>query len=258
MIRILLASSAIALSACAVGLRATPAAPPPIGLGPQPTGLAGYLDKAALQGRIILAPPPAPGSAHDRADHALYDETRALEGSARWRMAIQDNDLWRGGALKRYACALGKDLSQAATPATTRLLQRIELDGRTVGTPPKDFWGRQRPALGNDKPVCIPREDWMRTNASYPSGHALTAWAWALVLTEIAPGQADALLKVGRESGESRAICGVHFVSDVEAGRTLGAAMVARQHAEPAFQADLVAAKTEISAATAKPAGCGG
>ena len=257
MIRILLASSAIALSACAVGVRVTPSEAANAA-APQPTTLAGYLAKGTLSGQTILAPPPAPGSAHDAADHALYDETRALEGSARWRMAIQDNDLWRGGALKRYACALGKDLSETATPATARLLHRIELDGRTVGTPHKDFWGRRRPALGNDKPVCVPREDWMRTNASYPSGHAMTAWAWALVLTEIAPGQADALLQVGRESGESRMICGVHFLSDVEAGRTLGAAMTARLHAEPAFQADLAAAKAEIAAASTKPVGCGG
>lgn len=254
MIRFLLASSATLLSACAVGLRTTPA---PVVAAPRPTSLNGYLDAAALDGRTILSPPPAPGSPHDRADHALYDQTRALEGRARWRMAIQDNDLWLGGALKRYACALGKDLSETATPATARLLHRIELDGRTVGTPPKDFFNRQRPALGNDKPVCVPREDWMRTNASYPSGHAMTAWAWALVLTEIAPERADALLKVGRESGESRMICGVHFLSDVEAGRTLGSAMTARLHAEPAFQSDLAASKAEIAATTAKPEGCG-
>jgi acid phosphatase (class A) len=257
MIRILLATSAIALSACAVGVRSTPSAAASAA-APHPTTLAGYLAKGALSGQTILAPPPAPGSAHDAADHALYDETRALEGSARWQQAIQDNDLWRGGALKRYACALGMDLSEPVSPATAKLLHRIELDGRTVGTPPKDFWARQRPALGNNKPVCVPREDWMRTNASYPSGHALTAWAWALVLAEIAPNRADALLQVGRESGESRMICGVHFLSDVEAGRTLGAAMTARLHAEPAFLADLNAAKVELAAARSKPAGCEG
>jgi acid phosphatase (class A) len=137
------------------------------------------------------------------------------------------------------------------------MLHRIELDVRTVGTPAKDAYGRVRPAIGNDKPICVPREDWMKTNASYPSGHSMTAWSWALILTELAPTRADALLTVGRESGESRAVCGVHYISDVEAGRTLGAAMVARLHADPGFMADLAKAKREIAAATEQPQGCG-
>ena len=59
--------------------------------------------------------------------------------------------------------------------------RRVELDVRDVGTPPKDHFARRRPALGNDKPICVPRETWMETNASYPSGHAMVAWTWALI-----------------------------------------------------------------------------
>ena len=51
-------------------------------------------------------------------------------------------------------------------------------------------------------------------------------------------------------------ICGVHYPSDIEAGRTLGSAMVARLHADPAFTADMAAAKRELAAARAKPTGC--
>jgi acid phosphatase (class A) len=42
-------------------------------------------------------------------------------------------------------------------------------------------------------------------------------------------------------------ICGVHYQSDVEAGRMLGASMVAAEHADPAFRADLAAAKAELA-----------
>ena len=97
----------------------------------------------------------------------------------------------------------------------------------------------------------------MKTNASYPSGHSMVAWSWGLILAELAPSKADSVLSLGRESGESRVICGVHFISDVEAGRTLGSAMVARLHAEPAFEADLAKAKRELARAKAKPTGCG-
>lgn len=224
---------------------------------PVPPAAKGYFAANPLNGAAILGPPPAADSPHGKADRALYDETRKLKDTPRWRTAIQDNDLWGGGAVKRFSCALGREISDAETPALSRLMHRIEGDARTVGTPPKDHYGRVRPALGNDKPVCVPREDWMRTNASYPSGHSMVAWAWALVLTELAPERADAVLTLGREAGESRMICGVHYISDVEAGRTLGAAMLARLRSEPAFHADLDAARAEMTRPGKTPSGCG-
>lgn len=253
--RPLMTTAALAvLSACASGSPASP--PQDASMGPPPTDLAGYFRTNPLDGKAILGPPPTPDSAHGKADRALFDETRALEGTARWKTAIQDNDLWGGGALKRFSCAAGVDINERQTPATLKMLHRIELDVRTVGTPAKDAYGRPRPLIGNDAPLCVKREDWMKTNSSYPSGHSMTAWSWALILAEAVPAKADALLMVGREGGESRVICGVHFKSDVEAGRTLGSAMVARLHADPAFIADLAKAKREMAAATAKPEGC--
>ena len=252
------ACAVAALASCAAAPATAPpvAAPAPVVIPSAPGGqTSGYLAASALNGKDILPGPPAPGTPYDVADRANYDATRALEGTERWKLAQQDNDLWEGGALKRYACAIGKEISARSTPAAWRLLHKIELDVRTVGTPPKDHFNRTRPATGNDKPLCVPRADWMRTNASYPSGHSMVAWAWALVLTEAAPERADALLRLGQESGESRVICGVHFTTDVEAGRTLGAGMVARLHAEPAFNADLAEMKREL--ASAPPAqGC--
>jgi acid phosphatase (class A) len=133
----------------------------------------------------------------------------------------------------------------------------VELDVRTVGTPPKDHYNRTRPLIGNDLPVCVPREDWMKTNASYPSGHSMTGWAWALILGELEPGKVGPLMQAGDAIGESRIICGVHYRSDVEAGRKLGAAMVARLHSDPAFLSDLAAARAELKRVhTAAPLNC--
>jgi len=230
-------------------LGAAPAHRPPVYpplAGPTPAKLAGYLAAGDLDGQAVIGPPPAPDSPRGKADRAIYLETRGLAGSARWTQAAKDNDLWNGGALERYACALGAPIDATALPKTYRLLRRIEIDTRTVGTPPKDHFNRIRPLIGDDRPVCIKREGWMSTNASYPSGHAMAGWAWGLVLGELAPAKASALLEAGREIGDSRVICGVHYPSDVEAGRMLGAAMVAREHANAEFRADLAAAKAEL------------
>lgn len=63
------------------------------------------------------------------------------------------------------------------------------------------------------------------------------------------------LLKRGLEFGQSRVICNAHWQSDVAADRIMGAATVARLQTDPAFLADLEAAKAKVKAANAKQGG---
>ena len=65
------------------------------------------------------------------------------------------------------------------------------------------------------------------------------------------PAAAVNLQNRGLAYGESRAVCGVHYPSDVEAGRIVGATIVTRLKADPAFQADFAKAKVEFEAARA-------
>lgn len=251
---LLAALTAFGLSACAATSGPPQAADP--SMGPAATKLSGYLTADALDMKTLLGPPPTPQSPQGQADRAAYESTRALKDSPGWKLAQQQDDLWNGGAIKSYACAMNRELSDRATPRAMVMLRRMELDVRTVGSPAKDFYARKRPAIGNDAPICIKREPWLETNGSYPSGHSATGWAWALALAEAQPAKATALLSVGRQVGDSRVICGVHFPTDIEAGRSVAASMVARLHADPSFAADMAAAKREL--ATAAPAqGCG-
>ena len=101
----------------------------------------------------------------------------------------------------------------------------------------------------NHEPVCTPEdEEKLRKDGSYPSGHTAIGWGWALLFCELFPEQTDALLKRGWEFGQSRVICNVHWQSDVNQGRIMGAATFARLHADPGFLADIEAAKAEIAA----------
>jgi len=105
----------------------------------------------------------------------------------------------------------------------------------------------------NKQPTCSPDyEKSMMKDGSYPSGHSAAGWAWALILSEIFPGRANAILARGRAFGQSRVICNVHWQSDVVEGRSIGAATVARLHADPLFRSDLDAARTELEAARSK------
>jgi len=264
MIRNLTTFAGVALAAGLAACAATTAQAPqlvdesldsPV-LNPIPTNLTGYLAHGVIDGAALLGPPPTPESLVGQADRARYLETRALKDSPRWKQAVVDNDLWGGGALKQYSCKLGVSIDEKQTPTALRILHRVELDVRTVGKPAKDHYNRPRPMIGDERPICVPREDWMKTNASYPSGHSMTGWTWALILAELAPAKADDMLAIGKQIGESRIICGVHYASDIEAGRTLGAAMVARLHGDPQFQSDMKKARAEIARAKAAPKNC--
>ena len=88
----------------------------------------------------------------------------------------------------------------------------------------------------------------MATTGSYPSGHASFGWAAALVLSEINPQRETEILRRGIDFGESRVVCGAHWQSDVEAGRIMGAAVVAALHSNIGFTENLNEAKKEFSA----------
>ena len=239
---------AVALIAIGAG-GALSAAAQMVGSAPisRPTG---YLSANQIPDSLsIVGPPPATGSLADQADHEAYDRTRALDGTPRWRQAKADVELFGPVAHKSFACAIGKTITPAATPTLSRLLDRVVIDAGTSTAAAKDRYSRVRPAVGNDKPICVAREAWLKTNGSYPSGHAAAGWAWGLILAELAPDRASAVTLRAREFGDSRFICGVHFPTDVEAGRIMGAATVARLHAEPAFASDLAAAKAELAGA---------
>ncbi|WP_082560649.1 acid phosphatase [Caulobacter sp. Root487D2Y] len=220
---------------------------------------AGYLKTGMnLDGALIVGPPPTPDSPRGQADRATFEATRALAGTPAWDKAIADADLSGTHGFKSFSCAAGVTISPQATPTLTRLLLRMTDDAATLYQPAKAAFQRKRPAAGNTKPICVPREPWIETDGSYPSGHGLIGWSWALVISEVAPEHASAVLARGREFGDSRIICGVHYQSDIEAGRYLGSAMVSRLHQDRAFTADLEKARAEVAAsrATGAPVGC--
>lgn len=247
--------AAAALSACSMvsDWRLGPGEPPP----PTPVHSStwreppkGYLPAGAHPDSLkILPPPPAVGSPQQLGELATFEATRALQGTPRWTQAIRDADLSGKEAFMSFSCAANVKIGPDTTPTLARLLMRLIDDGRPVYNPAKDFYARKRPAAGNDAPICVPRERWIETNGSYPSGHSLIGFSWGLILAELVPDRATELVARGREHGDSRVICGVHWQSDVDAGRVLASALVARLRADPGFQADLAAARSEIEAA---------
>ncbi len=212
---------------------------------------AGYLAEDEIpDSASLLPPPPAPGSTAFALDEELNRQALALRGTARWELAARDA-IPNPGAV--FSCALGMPISAKDAPNLFVLLRRSVVDVGAAVTPTKKLYQRKRPFLVNEQPICVPgSEESTGRDGSYPSGHTASGWVCALILAEIAPDRTDAVLARGWEFGQSRAVCNVHWQSDVTQGRVVGAALVARLHASEEFRADLESAREEIVAVRTK------
>ncbi len=215
----------------------------------RPPVVSGYLKPEQRPDHTAFLPaPPAPESVLGTADMALYRATRALEGSARWELAAHDADIAQRDLFRDFKCSLGVDLGAIPAPAVTRLVTRASADLFPLIGASKDYYKRPRPYLVENLPLCIVPSEELTRGGAYPSGHSAAGWLYALLLAETAPDHAAAILGRGRAYGESRVVCGVHYLSDIEGGRTLATALLAALNGSAEFAADLTAARNELGA----------
>ena len=216
--------------------------------------LKGYLAAEDLPDSLALLPaPPAVNSAAQAADTQMFESSKTLRHGARGQMAFDDNNLKFPAAASVFSCAMNLPISQEATPHLNMLLRRTLIDAGLSTYKAKNHYQRMRPFATFKESTCAPKEDvTLAKDGAYPSGHAALGWAWALVLAEVSPERADAVLLRGHAFGQSRVICGAHWQSDVNAGRLVGSAAVAKQHTNATFRAQLAAAKLEVAQAREK------
>jgi acid phosphatase (class A) len=195
----------------------------------------------------------APGATVMASDEIVSLNSIEMTGAKRLALAAQDADLSFPNAAGTFSCALKAPITEKDSPHLNKLLLWSLVDASHSTDSAKKAYNRKRPFMVNHGETCRPcDEDYLKTSGSYPSGHSAIGWAWALILSEIAPDRADDILKRGLAFGESRVICNVHWESDVIAGRIMGAATVARLHAVKEFQEDLDKAKKELAAVRKK------
>ena len=216
--------------------------------------LQGYLDPQALPNSLeLIPPPPEPGSAAFANDEAVARATFALRDTPRFALAVSDFDLKLPRLIDDFSCALDAQITAENAPYLTTLLRRSfsDLGLSTYGA--KNYYKRKRPFQLNELPMGVPEyRAQLEKDPSFPSGHTAIGWGFGLILSELAPDRADELLARGRAFGESRIVVNHHWYSDVVWGRAIGAATVARLHADATFRADLDAAREEIAGVRAK------
>ncbi|MGU3492667.1 acid phosphatase [Xanthobacteraceae bacterium A53D] len=218
-------SVAAALSVCLAG---TALAADPVYIKPDDVDL------------IRLIPPaPTPNSPTTAEDFRVLLEVQAKRTPA--EVAAANVDLER--TLSRFSAVTGADLSPAKAPIANAVFDRAWKQAYVLTIAAKQHWHRKRPYLANPAiQLAVPAEN----TASYPSGHSTWGMLTAILLADILPEKAGVIFARGQQYGFERVIGGVHYPSDVAAGRIAGSVLAAALLRNPQMQDDLKRAAEEI------------
>ena len=231
-----------------------------------PQTMAGAAPPASISGGFLTAQtrpdafatiPPAPkeGEARNDVDWKIFRDTRVLEGSDRWKLAQSDNSYLPKDLMADFSCAVGANLTPQNAPTLAGILARTTFDAGAAAEGAKQIYKRTRPYLHNTpNNICIEKAEGLSKSFDYPSGHASLGWTAGLVMAQLAPDRASAVLARGRAYGESRVVCGVHNMSAIEAGRTNAAGVFAALQSSSEFTAAMAKARGEVDAARASGA----
>ena len=198
---------------------------------------------------IMPAPPDfnSPEFASDEVRYNWGKEQR--QDSVSLAIAIADaewNDLEL--VLNRWQEAFGIPVSEAATPHIYTLLVNSITTIDPMRIEPKDFYHRQRPFERYGDTMPSHEEPFLRGEGSYPSGHSLRGWLIGLVLAQVAPERAEALLARSWDYCNSRVIVGAHWQSDVDNSRTAASVGFCALQGSDRFRTQLIKAQREYQA----------
>jgi acid phosphatase (class A) len=204
-----------------------------------------YLNPQEIDLTKLLAPPPAADSAQQKADLARVMEVQNTRTPAQVARAQQDVHT----SVFRFADVLGPQFNEANLPKTAALFTAAQQDAALVAKGGKRYFKRARPFVNNsDVHPTVPTNP-KGFYGSYPSGHATFGYMAAILLAQMVPEKRTELFARGREFGQNRIVDGVHYPSDIAAGRIDGTLVANALMDNPKFQHDFADAKAEVRTA---------
>lgn len=212
-----------------------------------------YFSVREMPNLVNILPAPPDSIVHK----FTYDVAQYMWGKemrrdpVRGPLAVEDAEYSLQYMLKAFEESFGMPISFESTPEIYRVLRDSFDTANNMGTIPKFRYMRRRPFMVFNEPTATPdREPSLRRNGSFPSGHTIAGWLTALVLMEINPDAADAIMARGYAYGESRVIVGAHWQSDVDAGYLAASIAYAKMHTSDRFLEQMQKARNEYKRLT--------
>lgn len=195
-----------------------------------------------------FAPPTSSDSPQTRAE---LDELLALQAT-RSPAALAAARADRKKDLRQFYGALGIGTAEDSQLGPLRsFMDRVEDDVSIYVRAAKLRFARQRPYVV--EPRLKPCTAGVADDQSYPSGHSSYAYTVALVLSEMVPERRAALMARADDYARQRMICGVHFSSDIAAGRIAAGWLTRALDEQPGYRAERAEASAALRAALGLP-----
>jgi acid phosphatase (class A) len=204
-----------------------------------------YLAAHAVDTVALLAVPPVPGTAENSVDLETAFRVYSSATPADHAEGVAQHKL----SIFHYASVIGPWFKAGQFPKTEALFKEVEAETKAFTDDGKKHWQRLRPYQADAARFPHAIEHATKPDYSYPSGHSTRGTVFALVLAELFPDKRDALVEFSRHVGWLRVEGGVHYPTDIYAGRVLGQAIVRELLRSDAFQRDLASARAELQAA---------
>lgn len=210
----------------------------------QPGGGPRFLHASRGDFVALFTPPPAADSVQTRDEIEQLLDLQRRRSPANVAAARAD----RKTEIVQFAAALGLEPAQMrGLRELDALAEQVEDDLRPYVRAAKYNFTRLRPYEVEARlSPCI---DDVRGDLSYPSGHATFGYVMAYLLAEMVPERQAALLARAEEFARQRMVCGVHFPSDIEAGRRGAEWLVHQFLMSDAYQTAALAARRELRGA---------
>jgi acid phosphatase (class A) len=192
-----------------------------------------------------LAAPPAPDSAIQKKEIAQIIAKQAKLSDAQKEAMMHEDSITPRMIITPI---LGDSYSEETHPKLYNLMRRAASDAWRIGDNTQEYWMRTRPWLADERVELLVKRI---TRPSYPSGHTVTNHVWAHVLSDLFPSKRKALFKRAHEIGSNRMLGGVHFPSDIAAGKKLAAIIYKEMRKDQWFQQHLAKVRAEIKSTSA-------
>jgi acid phosphatase (class A) len=200
-----------------------------------------YLAASQPDSAVVLAPPPLPGSAEQEADLASVIAVHRACTTNQAALAFSEKKF----SVFNFTPAVGTFFQLGKLPKTEAFFERVQREAEVVSGRAKDYWKRPRPFI--IEPSLASGK--LEKSFGYPSGHSTEATVLALVLADLFPAKREDILTISRDLGWHRIWIARHYPTDIYAGRVFAQAIFGEMKANPDFQRDFAAAKSEIAAA---------
>jgi len=198
-----------------------------------------YLKPDECDLTLFVSQPPVDNSAQTRSEieEILRFQSNRTKDMSDFARADQELSVFR------FADVLGPGFKKENLPVTDRFFYNVVENAKDIIEVYKKYWKRPRPYILDSRvDPCVDKP----ANDSYPSGHSTIGNLIATILAGMVPSKNGELYRRGWNYALNRIIGGVHYRSDVEAGRICAAVIAEGMYRNPEFKHDFEAAKAEL------------